>query len=91
MKDIEIGKLYVVYILVPHAKNPLKGFPSLTDSIGAGENGGFADYLLVDASELVPVVSTHLSIVIDKWTDIHDVFRSRTGSHPKLLRFLWIL
>ena len=57
MKGIEKGKLYAVYAPVPHSHDLLTGFPPFLDSIGIGENGGYAEYLAVDASELVPVVS----------------------------------
>ena len=57
MRHIALGKLYAVYDPVPHAKHVLPGFPPFSDSIGIGENGGFAEYLVVDARELVLVVS----------------------------------
>ena len=39
---------------VPCAK-AIAGFPPFSDSIGLGENGGYAEYLVVAASDLVPV------------------------------------
>ena len=57
MRHIALGKLYAVYAPLPHAKSALPGFPPLSDWIGVGKNGGFAEYLVVDARELVLVVS----------------------------------
>ena len=54
---IEMGQMYVVWDAVPHGTHPVAGFPSFLDSIGIGENGGFAEYMVVDATELIPVVS----------------------------------
>lgn len=58
MKDIAVGKLYAVHDIVPHAKHALPGLTPFTDSIGIGENGGFAEYMAVDASQLILVVRT---------------------------------
>ncbi|KAI0749440.1 N-benzyl-3-pyrrolidinol dehydrogenase [Daedaleopsis nitida] len=48
------GHLYAVWTAVP-CPRAIAGFPPLSDSIGIGENGGYAEYLVVNASELVPV------------------------------------
>ena len=60
---IEIDKLYAVYAVVPHAMHLLPNFPPFLDSIGIGENGGYAEYLVVDASQLIPVVCLTLRLI----------------------------
>ena len=64
VKGIEKGKLYAVYIPVPHSHDLIKGFPPFLDSIGIGRNGGYAEYLAVNATALVPVVSGTLNCAI---------------------------
>ena len=56
VKDIEVGKLYAIWDVVAHGHHQLPGFPPFADSIGIGENGGFAEFIVADVSDLVPVV-----------------------------------
>ncbi|KAI0363860.1 GroES-like protein [Pilatotrama ljubarskyi] len=54
VKDIEEGRLYAVYAIRPCAART-GTFPPIEDSTGIGQDGGFAEYVLVDERQLVPV------------------------------------
>ena len=60
VKNIARGKLYAVHTFLAHGRHPLPGTTPFLDSVGLGENGGFAEYLVVDAANLVVVVSAFL-------------------------------
>ena len=53
---IEAGRLYVVHVIVPCTKST-NGVPPLEDSDGIGRDGGYAEYIVVDQRQLIPVVS----------------------------------
>jgi propanol-preferring alcohol dehydrogenase len=58
--DVKIGKLYVVMAINPCVKSIVA---PINNSFGIGYNGGYAEYAIVKAVQLVPVVSSmaHLS------------------------------
>ena len=56
VKNIARGKLYAVHDFLAHGGHPLPGATPFLDSVGLGENGGFAEYLVFDAANLVVVV-----------------------------------
>jgi propanol-preferring alcohol dehydrogenase len=59
--EVKVGKLYAVYVTVPCVtcmRPPPATEPSLT-GFGVGQNGGYAEYAVAKASQLVPVVSVH--------------------------------
>ena len=57
MVGIEEGRLYVVHVIVPCTKST-NGVPPLEDSDGIGRDGGYAEYIVVDQRQLIPVVSS---------------------------------
>ncbi len=65
MTGVVAGQLYAVWAVTPCPRAALPGFPPFADSIGLGENGGFAEYMVANASELVPVVSLIQSNAIE--------------------------
>jgi threonine dehydrogenase-like Zn-dependent dehydrogenase len=58
--NVKIGKLYVVMAINPCVKSIVT---PINNSFGIGYNGGYAEYAVVKAVQLVPVVSlmTHFS------------------------------
>ncbi|KAH9943281.1 N-benzyl-3-pyrrolidinol dehydrogenase [Epithele typhae] len=96
VRHIAKGKLYAIHDLVPHGAHPLApGQSPLTDSIGIGENGGFAEYILADSVELVPVpeglapevAALATDSLITAYNAVHNVAgderQLRPGSHGK--------
>lgn len=49
---ITLGSLYAVHAILPCAT----GLPPILNSDGIGMNGGYAEYVVVDQRQLVPVV-----------------------------------
>ncbi|KAI0695869.1 N-benzyl-3-pyrrolidinol dehydrogenase [Cerioporus squamosus] len=86
------GQLYAVWASVPCAKATL-GFPPFSDSIGLGENGGYAEYLVAAASELVPVphglapeiAALASDSLITVYNAIHNVAELRPGTTKRVL------
>ncbi|KAI9001481.1 GroES-like protein [Trametes punicea] len=54
VEDIEVGRLYAVHTIVPCAKGSVTT-PPIVQSLGLGLNGGYAEYLVVERRQLVPV------------------------------------
>ncbi|KAI9001480.1 GroES-like protein [Trametes punicea] len=89
---IEEGQLYVVYIVVPCAKRS-PGIPPLDQSVGIGVNGGFADYLLVDAGQLVrvpdgippEVAACAGDSLITVFNAVHNLAGLRPGTKKRVL------
>ncbi|KAH9939059.1 N-benzyl-3-pyrrolidinol dehydrogenase [Epithele typhae] len=90
---IDIGKLYAIWAIVPHGPNPLPGLPEFTDSIGLGLNGGFAEYITVDASNLVPVpdglapeiAACAADSLITVYNAMHNLAQLRPGTTKRVL------
>ena len=53
MQGIREGRLYVVYVLVPCVRSTNGQPPNMN---GIGNDGGLAEYIVVEQSQLVPVV-----------------------------------
>ncbi|CDO75111.1 hypothetical protein BN946_scf185010.g36 [Trametes cinnabarina] len=51
---IEESQLYSVHVITPCAKGTI-ALPPIEQSIGIGRNGGYAEYVLVEPRQLVPV------------------------------------
>ena len=54
MQGIREGQLYVVYVLVPCVRTRTNGQPPNMN--GIGNDGGLAEYIVVEQSQLAPVV-----------------------------------
>ena len=80
---------------VPCAK-AIAGFPPFSDSIGLGENGGYAEYLVVAASDLVPVprglapeiAAMSADSLLTVYNALHNVAEVSTVSNKKNERYL---
>lgn len=46
-----------MHVIVPCAKST-SGLPPIEESDGIGRDGGYAEYIVVDQRQLVPVVSS---------------------------------
>ena len=58
VQGITVGELYAIWDVVPCAlAHPSTALSPAFQSIGLGKNGGFAEYIVVNQAELVPVVS----------------------------------
>ncbi|RPD56334.1 N-benzyl-3-pyrrolidinol dehydrogenase [Lentinus tigrinus ALCF2SS1-7] len=89
---IDKDQLYIVYLTSPcaeQAQAPITGL----DVIGVGANGGYAEYLVVDADQLVPVpkgLSPEIACLsadslITAYNAVHNVAGLRPGTKKRVL------
>ena len=58
VQGIVVGQLYAIWDAVPCVlAHPTTTLSPVLDAIGLGIDGGFAEYIAVDAAQLIPVVS----------------------------------
>ncbi|OSD03995.1 GroES-like protein [Trametes coccinea BRFM310] len=92
---ITVGQLYGIWDGVPCAACMATGLPPALNSIGLGVNGGYAEYLAVDATELVPVpdglapemASVASDALLTAYTAVHEVAQLGPGTTKKVLIF----
>ncbi|KAI0648696.1 GroES-like protein [Trametes meyenii] len=92
VEGIKEGRLYAVFVLTPCACRTL-GPPPIDDSTGIGLNGGFAEFVTVSQSQLVPVphgLAPEVACVagdslITAYNAIHNVAGLRPGSDKRVL------
>ncbi|KAL7281273.1 hypothetical protein ACG7TL_004582 [Trametes sanguinea] len=90
---ITVGQLYGIWDGVPCAACMATGLPPALNSIGLGVNGGYAEYLAVDATELVPVpdglapeiASVASDALLTAYTAVHEVAQLGPGTTKKVL------
>jgi propanol-preferring alcohol dehydrogenase len=60
-REVKVGKLYAVFAIAPcvTCMRPPPTTESLFAGFGVGQNGGYAEYAVVKANQLVPVVSVN--------------------------------
>ncbi|TBU53000.1 N-benzyl-3-pyrrolidinol dehydrogenase [Dichomitus squalens] len=86
VENIEIGKLYAIWDIVAHGPHQIPGLPPFADSIGIGENGGFAEFIVADASDLVPVPADLrpevAALAADSLITVYNAVHNRAGLRP---------
>ncbi|KAI0333247.1 GroES-like protein [Cubamyces sp. BRFM 1775] len=89
---IEEGQLYVVHVIVPCTKST-SGLPPLEESDGIGRDGGYAEYIVVDQRQLIPVpeglapelVALAGDSLITTFNAVHKVAELRPGTKKRVL------
>ncbi|KAI0667919.1 GroES-like protein [Trametes maxima] len=92
VEGVEEGRLYAVYVFTPCACRSLST-PPIDASTGIGLNGGFAEYVTVAQSQLVPVphgLAPEIACLagdslITAYNAIHNVAGLRPGSDKRVL------
>ncbi|KAI0833846.1 GroES-like protein [Trametes gibbosa] len=89
VEGIRLGTLYAVHAIVPCAK----GLPPILESDGIGMNGGYADYVVVNQRQLVPVpeglapeiAALACDSLLTAFNAIHNVAGLRPGTTQRVL------
>jgi hypothetical protein len=60
---VQIGKLYSI-LPVDSCVHGVNGGPALFNALGIGRDGAYADYIIVTADTLVPVVRLLFRVIV---------------------------
>ncbi|CDO75112.1 hypothetical protein BN946_scf185010.g37 [Trametes cinnabarina] len=92
VKGIREGRLYSVHAITPCVQGTV-ALPLIEQAVGLGRNGGYAEYVLVEAPQLIPVpdgISPEVaSVAADALTTafnaVHNIAGIRPGTNKRVL------
>ncbi|KAI0359993.1 N-benzyl-3-pyrrolidinol dehydrogenase [Trametes cingulata] len=91
VEGIVKGALYAIYDVVPCVA--MNNLPPALNSIGIGRNGGYAEYIAVNAEELVPVpdglapevAAVASDALLTAYTAVHEIAQLGPGTTKRVL------